>query len=141
MDEKMYDEVGANYRFFLKWRHASFAGILVVIGGVLSLCVSAFKDAKELLWLIPLVASPIGILLWIIDVRTRELYHAAINAGKTLENGTKGFYTLLADEVRLPLGSSAFIRLSQSMALDVLFFGSSIIFVALAVFFAVHFGI
>jgi len=42
--DKLYEEVGANYRFFLAWRHAAFAGNLVVLYGVFSLCVSASKD-------------------------------------------------------------------------------------------------
>ena len=79
------------------------------------------------MWLIPLCASPIGVLLWIIDVRTRHLYHAAIQAGKTLEGSQKGFYTILADEVILPPHSSPFRKLTQSAALNVAFLGSSLL--------------
>jgi hypothetical protein len=140
MKEKMYEEVGTNYRFFLKWRHAALAGNLLVLGAVFSGCISALKDAKEILWLIPLCASPVGILLWIIDVRTRDLYHATIDAGKELEDGVKGFYTRLADNVRVPAGKSGFSQLTQSLALNVCFIGSPLLLLALSAFFARRFG-
>jgi len=127
MNEEYYKEVGTNYRFFLSWRHATFAGNLIVLGGALSLSISAFKDAREFVWLIPLCASPVGVLLWIIDVRNRHLYHAAIQAGKTLENGQRGFYTILADDVILPPNRSPFRKPTQSAALNVAFLGSSLL--------------
>jgi hypothetical protein len=135
LDEELYKEVGSNYRFFLGWRHATFAGYLIVLGAVVSFCVSAYKDAAEVLWLVPLGASPIGFLLWAVDVRTRGLYHAAIRAGKELEQATKGFYTHLADEVALPLGTSPFRQVTQSAALNILFLGGSVSLVALSALF------
>lgn len=140
MKDKMYEEVGKNYRFFLRWRHAAFAGNLVVLGVVLSVCVSALKDAKELLWLIPLCASPIGFLLWITDLRTRALYNATIDAGKELEAGTKGFYTILADQVRNPYNYAASKKWTQSRALTLLFLGSVFLLMALSMFFSLKFG-
>jgi hypothetical protein len=74
MKEKAYEEVGANYRFFARWRHAAVVGDLVVLWAVLTLCISAYEDARQLMWAIPLCASPFGIILWIIDVRTRDMY-------------------------------------------------------------------
>lgn len=136
MKEKLYEEVGNNYRLFLRWRHASFAGNLVVLGAVLSFSISAFKDAKELMWIIPLFASPIGVLLWIIDVRSRSLYHTAMRSGKELENGTPGFYTKLIDEgVAIPKGKSVFTKLNQSLAVNILFLGSSVLLCLLSVLF------
>jgi hypothetical protein len=132
MNEEFYKEVGTNYRFFLGWRHATFAGNLIVLGGALSLCISAYKDARELVWLIPLCASPVGVLFWIIDVRNRNLYHAAIQAGKTLEDGQRGFYTRLADDVILPPGRSPFRKLTQSAALNIAFLGSSLLLVVVS---------
>ena len=88
MKEKIYEEIGNNYRFFLCWRHAAFAGNLIVLGAILSFSVSAFKDAKELMWFIPLIASPVGFLLWVIDVRNRSLYHTANRVGKELEDSS-----------------------------------------------------
>ena len=125
MDDKRYEEIGTIYRFFLGWRHAAFAGDLVVIYGVLSLTFSIYKDIPSIAWIVPLLSCPIGILLWIIDVRTRELYHAAIRAGKDLEGKKGGFFTQLLKNVVLPKESSPFKRPTHSGALDLLFIGSS----------------
>ena len=127
MDEKKYEEIGTVYRFFLGWRHAAFAGDLVVLYGVAFLTLSTYKDSPSFAWVIPALAVPVGILLWIIDVRTRALYHAAINAGKELEGEQGGFYTRLVEDVTLPPGLSPFRKLTHSMALNLLFWGTSLI--------------
>lgn len=134
MDGKKYEEIGTNYRFFLGWRHAAFAGDLVIIYGVLSLTFTVYKDTPSFAWIVPALGSPLGVLLWIIDVRTRELYHAAIRAGKSLEGKKGGFFSQLS-KVALPKGTSPFIKLTQSGALDLLFFGSSICLLVLAIIF------
>lgn len=126
MKDEIYKEIGSNYRFFLGWRHASFAGNLIILYGVITLCVSTYKSEPKWAFLIPLLASPIGILLWMIDVRTRTLYHAAIRAGKELEGSEGGFYTKLS-EVALPPGTSSFEKITQTGALNVFFWGSSIV--------------
>src|SRR5688572_6908685 len=122
MQEKKYEEIGTNYRFFLGWRHAAFAGDLIILYGVISLTTSFYKD-KDLIacaWIIPAVAAPIGLLLRLIDVRTRVLYHAAIRAGQVLEGDTGGFYTELAKDV-VPAGTSPFKKPTQSAAIEILF--------------------
>ena len=126
MKDEIYKEVGSNYRFFLGWRHASFAGYLIVLYGVITLCVSTYKSEPKWAFLIPLLASPIGILLWMIDVRTRTLYHAAIRAGKELESNEGGFYTELSKEA-IPPGTSPFTKITQTGALNLFFWGSSIV--------------
>ena len=131
MEEKKYEEIGLNYRFFLGWRHAAFAGILVVIYGVISLTITVHKEYPIIAWLIPLGASPIGFLLCMIDHRTRDLYHAAIQAGKDLEGEKGGFYTRLR-EIALPKGTSAFKKITHSAALDILFIGTSLAFILLS---------
>lgn len=139
MNDKKYEEVGANYRFFLRWRHASFAGNALILYGAISLCISAYRDSPTLAWIVPLLASPIGILMWIIDVRTREAYHAAINAGEKLEGDEGGFYTKLIEDVALARGSSPFKefikshKLTHSIALDIFFIGSSVMLLITAV--------
>jgi hypothetical protein len=126
MNDKKYEEVGHVYRFFLGLRHATFAGNLVVLYGVMSLCISASKDAPNLIWVAPLVASPVGVLLWWIDVRTRDLYHAARKAGKDLEGKGGGLYTRLT-EVTLPINSQIFKPKTHSGALDAFLLGSSLV--------------
>ena len=137
MTEKKYEEIGTNYRFFLGWRHASFAGNVIILYGAISLCFSTYEKAPAFAWLVPLLASPIGLLLWIIDVRTRELYHAAIRAGKNLEGQGGGFYTELASVSKVK-GTRPFMMLfkkewTQSGAVDIFFIGSSLILLLIAV--------
>lgn len=126
MKEELYKEVGINYRFFLGWRHAALAGYFIVFGAVVSLCISAFKDARFMVWLIPFCASPVGICLWAVDKRTRTLYHAAMRAGKNLEAPEKGFYSILSDEVALAPEVSAFTKVTQTAALNIVFIGGSV---------------
>ena len=135
MDDKRYEEIGTNYRFFLGWRHAAFAGHLVILYGILSLTFSVYGQSPAKAWLVPAFGSPIGILLWIVDVRTRDLYHAAIRAGKSIEGKRGGFYTQLTGIV-VSKGTPRLKRLTQSLALDILFWGSSIglLFLAAALY-------
>ena len=143
MKEKIYEEVGNNYRFFLRWRQAACAGNVIVLGAILSLSVSTFKEAKELMWIIPLLASPVGLLLWIIDVRTRSLYHVANRAGQEIEDseGVPGFYSkLISEGVALSKDASVSSRLTQSFALNFMFFGSSVILLLLSLLFYVKWG-
>jgi hypothetical protein len=133
MEAKRYEEIGTNYRFVLGWRHAAFAGDLVIMYGILSLTFAVYKEIPVIAWIVPALGWPVGVLLWMVDVRTRELYHAAIRAGKAFEGKRGGFFTQLA-QITLPKGGSSFQRLSQSTALDLLFFGSSLSLLILAIF-------
>lgn len=90
------------------------------------------RDNFKFSWVLPLIASPVGVLLWIIDVRTRTLYHAAIDAGKHLEGETGGFFTEL-DKVAFKKGTCIFSHLTQSLAVSILFLGSSALFIILSV--------
>ena len=132
MNEKKYEEIGDNYRFFLSWRHATFVGDIVIVFGVLSLTFSTYKDIPSIAWIIPLIGAPVSILLWIIDVRNRDLYHAAIRAGKVLEGKEGGFFTELSKEV-LSKGESPFKMKTQSGALNILFWGSSVSLLILSI--------
>ena len=145
MKEEIYKEVGTNYRFFLGWRHALVAGYLIVLGASLSLCISAFKDAKEIVWIIPLCIFPIGFIFRAIEKRTRDLYHSAINAGKDLEAPEKGFYTHLDDVVQPPNMSPFFLwikkgRFTQALALDFLFFGGALLLFVLTIYLWCKYG-
>jgi|ERR1043166_798321 hypothetical protein len=132
MKEKLYEEVGAVYRFFLAWRHAALAGIVMIVGGAISLTASIYKESPELSFIVPLFACPFGFVLWMIDLRTRDLYHAAIRAGKNLEGEDKGFFSALSDGVALKKEESVFSRTTQSGALNIIFWAASIGLVLLA---------
>ncbi len=129
--EKLYEEVGNNYRFFARWRHFAFVGNIVVVGAVLTLCASAYKEAKEIIWLIPLFASPIGVMLWIVDVRTVMHVHIAIDTGIALEGDGMGFYTQL-NSLRSPSGISLTDKFSHSLVMKIAFLGSSMVLLVLS---------
>ena len=132
MKEKIYEEVGTNYRFFLSWRHASFAGDLVIFYTILSLTLSVYEKYPKIAWIIPFVSCPIGVLLWIIDKRSRDIYHDAIKAGEKLEGNDDGFFSFHSKSV-LSKGESPFSKLTHSMALNLLFWGTSIILFIISV--------
>jgi len=125
MDEKKYEEVGHNYRYFLGWRHACVAGDLVILYGVATLYFTLQKEAPRLAGLVPLAASPIGFLFWWIDKRSRELIHAVQRVGKELEGPSGGVYSTYINELAVPNGKSAFSRWTLAGATNVLFLGSS----------------
>jgi len=134
MDER-YKEPGPNYRFFLTWRHAVFAANLVVLYGIGSLCISAYKDAKPMMWLIPLFGSPIGAFLWMIDYRTRDIYRSLVKEGKRLEVPGGGPYTALEDILINDETAKIKKIFSQSIALNFFLIGSSVFLFALGWFF------
>ena len=135
MKDKIYEEVGASYRLFSKWRQATAIGVFVTLGAVVSLSISAFKDAKELLWVIPLLASPVGVLFYVFDLRCREHAYAAVRVGKLVEGDDRGFYTEVYDKIAIKTENSPYSKATQSLALHILFFAISGILVALSILF------
>jgi hypothetical protein len=95
MKEKIYEELCNNYRYFLTWRHAAFAGHVLAIGGTIALCITAIKDDSNIAYLIPLFASPIGIILWLFDLKIRKIYRAIYAYGEKLEVGFDGYFSCL----------------------------------------------
>jgi len=95
MKEKLYEELCHNYRFFLTWRHAAFAGNILAIGGTIALSISALKQSPEIAYLLPLFASPIGIFLWLLDIKIRKIYRAIHASGEQLEDGYEGYFKSL----------------------------------------------
>ncbi len=95
MEKKIYEELCNNYRYFLTWRHAAFAGHVLAIGGTIALSITAIKDALKIAYLIPLFASPIGIILWLFDIKIRKIYRAIYIQGEKLEEGFDGYFSCL----------------------------------------------
>lgn len=96
--EKQYEEVGANYRFFLGWRHATMAGYIGILfgAGKLALAEPSYLT-KAFIFLIALF---LGIFFWLFDYRTRQLYNAAVRSGKHLEQSKNGFYALIYSNIK-----------------------------------------
>lgn len=90
MDQQVaYEEAGRVHRYMLGWRHAAFAGYFVILYGIASL-VEKFEEQPNVVTILLFAASCAGIVLFFIDVRTRELYNAAVQAGNAIECGEPG---------------------------------------------------
>ena len=128
MNEKLYEEVGRNFRFFLSWRHACFAGYLVILWVIMKFSIECYKDAQSFLWLILLLGAGLGIVFAFMDKRTKKFFYAAIEVGRRLESECKleGYFTaharFLAD------------RNTHSEVLKWFYYGSAIVLVVLSFF-------
>ena len=121
--QDVYIEIGVNYRYFLTWRQRIFAGYLAVLG-VLSVAAGwMLKDAPHLLWLFSITGLLLTLVFWTIERRNRELYGVCISRGAVCEAGLgdMGVYSGLRQRPQ---------RVTQSAALDLLFAGAAIAFVA-----------
>ena len=123
---KKYEEIGANYRYFLGWRHASVAGYLVILYGIVSLTIITYKEYPSLAYFIPLVSCPIGIIFWLVDKRTCNIYHAAIRAGKSIEGDNGGFYSELSENIVNKATKSSY-TITHAKAFKILFIGYSVV--------------
>lgn len=145
MKDKVYEEIGPNYRFFLAWRHAAFAGGLVILWGTCSLLISAYEKGLTIAWLIPLPASLALFSLWLADRRTRQIYRSLTQAGMALEDNNPGPYHALTD-IGIPKDAPWFPKkdkplskfFSQSFALDCFFVGSALGLLMVAFFIFDH---
>jgi hypothetical protein len=126
MKEKIYAELCNNYRYFLNWRHAAFAGNLAAIGGTLFMVFSVGKNIPDIAFLIPLFASPIGIVLWLLDIKIRRIYRSIYEAGRELEGDYPGYFK------QLPLIRST--RITHSKVLTVVYWLSTIGLLVFSVF-------
>jgi hypothetical protein len=95
--QDLYAENGSNYRFFLNWRHALFAGYLLILFTLANIYFTnnQFEETnRPYLYVVVLVSS---LIFWGLERRIRNLYHACMNTGHALEKaiGTNGIYTRL----------------------------------------------
>jgi hypothetical protein len=101
IQKEIYAEIGTNYRFFLNWRHALFAGYLLVlyalINAYLRLSESSQGDLNYVVFSIGLLLS---VCFWGLEIRIRDLYRACTRAGHKLENlaSESGIYTELDNQ-------------------------------------------
>ncbi len=141
MKDKAYEEIGPNYRFFLAWRHATFAGGLVILWGTCTLLMAAYEKGLTIAWFIPLLASLAVFCLWLADRRTRQIYRSLTKAGMALEGDNPGPYHALT-EIGIPENAPLFPKkgqtfskfYSQSFALDCFFLGSALILLVVVPF-------
>jgi hypothetical protein len=121
--QEVYVEIGVNYRYFLTWRQRIFAGYLAVLGALSVAGGWMLKDAPQFLWLFPVTGLLLTLVFWILERRNRELYGVCINRGAACEAGLgdMGVYSGIRQRPQ---------RVTQSAALDLLFAGAAIAFVA-----------
>jgi len=148
--EKRYEEIGINYRFFLGWRQAIFAGLLAILYGVTSFTLTVYKELPHIAFIIPFVGLFLVLVFWGIEFRNRDLYHVATRSGKILEGDEDGMYTKLVDrEDDLTILEKIFSpirelftlgRITQSAAFDLLVLFSLVLFLFLGIYLyrAVH---
>lgn len=92
---KSYEEICNYHRFFLNWRHALFAGYILVTGYIFNKILE-IKDNRGWWFFAPII---FGIILAIvsrqIDKRILEIYTGLINAGYELEGNIIGNFHAL----------------------------------------------
>lgn len=130
-DDHMYEQLCKNYRFFLKWRQAVFGGYLVILGATLSLGIAAYKDARPIAWLVPTVASPLGLVFWMLDIRVRNLFRHTYMVGRKLEGDCCGFFNGIAQIGVVP-GVDTMPKLTNSVILSSVYIGATLILITIA---------
>jgi DNA invertase Pin-like site-specific DNA recombinase len=91
-DDRIYEELGRNYRFFATWRHLTFAAGIAIDAAVLK------TGSDKGLWsgaftLACFAGALAQIILMMLDARTRAHTQAAVEQGVRLEGTTPGFFT------------------------------------------------
>jgi hypothetical protein len=97
---EIYREIGTNYRFFLNWRHALFAGYLLILYTLANAYAWLYvNDQAQLYPALFIIGFLITLCFWGIEFRIRSLYRSCTEAGHGIETLAKitGAYTKLDD--------------------------------------------
>ncbi len=91
INEKAYEELSRNYRFFASWRHFAFAGGVTILAGVVKIAAD-YEICSP-----PFTLAAIGgvlaeVALLVIDARARNLTGLAVERGAELERPYVGFF-------------------------------------------------
>jgi hypothetical protein len=118
----IYEEIGRNYRYFLNWRHALFAGYLLI----LYIASTFYTESSDNLFFQRLclgVTILISLVFWVIEIRIRDLYRACTEAGESLEKMTADKKDALSYGIYAKLNSDALRNknFSHTNALNLLF--------------------
>jgi len=92
-EDRAYEEIGRNYRYFLGWRHKLVAGYFAIIAG-LGIAYWTTQNDQETWPLLCLAAIVLSVLFWMFDRRNMDLYRACLEAGQQLEAGKGGLFAL-----------------------------------------------
>lgn len=133
----IYNEVGANYRFFLNWRHKALAGYLISIAGLTSILSWSFEnDYHSINTSILFISCIVSLVFWGIDIRIRKLYNICQKVGSNIEK--KHFHEeiqnnsedlqLVYTALNIPDG-----KITHSRILNILFGSAAICFFVLTI--------
>jgi hypothetical protein len=125
-EDQLYEQLCKNYRFFLKWRQAVFGGYLVILGATLSLSIAAYKDARPITWIVPVSASPLGLVFWGLDIRVRKLFRHTYLIGRRMEGDYYGFFNGIG-EIGVVPKADPMPWLTNSLILTSVYIGSAVI--------------
>ncbi len=116
-DKDVYEEIGKTYRYFLNWRHAAFAGYILILYTLLS----QYFGGEEItiqhfaLWGVIVLTG----IFWMVEYRIRDLYKACTSKGAMIEKRNKldsiGIYS------QLESGALRNKLISHTHAFEVLF--------------------
>lgn len=94
-----YEEIGRAHRYFLNWRNALFAGhITVIYAHVIGYSwLIHQKDTRTYQLILLISAFLMTLIFWGLEIRTRSLYRACLDAGEAWEkkNRVLGVYEKL----------------------------------------------
>ena len=101
---KLYEELGQNYRYFLGWRERIFAGYVTILAGLGLGFAQSGRASFEIGVLVAAVL--VSVVFLILDQRTRDLFcQCQLAAGELEKNAhITGVYTAL-EGLRRPIGS------------------------------------
>jgi hypothetical protein len=102
-EKGLYEYVGSAVQYHLSWRERLLAGYVAVVAGLALTFSWMQSNHKSISFLVPLVASAMSIVFWLLDRRNREIFKNCIQAGADLESAAslKGVYTALAKESKV----------------------------------------
>lgn len=127
LEEKLYEEIGANYRFFLNWRHAGLAAHIFLAGATLSLCIKSVGTHDFVLWIGSIFFCLFSLLCLALDYRTRKVFQCAIAAGRKMEEEKGGYFTELKNIGVIPGRDNYISRITHTNIITIYYIASSVI--------------
>lgn len=140
--QQAYEEACQSYRHYTNWRQIAAGGYFVVLYG----CGEVFAVLRENgVALDPwhfIVLAFIASLFWIFDDRSAALFRCAIEVARRMEEdaGVLGFYSAQQSLATLAVDKKRLIHLSHTLAATLLYGGSLLSFLAIALWMALSTG-
>lgn len=127
LKEKIYGEIGANYRFFLNWRHAGLVGHIFLTGATLSTVIKYSKTHTIIFWISPIILIVVSFLCLALDYRTRKIFQRAVEAGRKMEGEVGGYFTELQQEGVVPKIDTYRSKITHTNVITIYYVGTALI--------------